>query len=104
MEYKNKVVKCAGEKVKINYVKRCENEEGQWIFGYKMGGSCCRLFISTQDEDGKDLDPDTIELTLRHELFHMILDRLYFDEAGSETLVEWLATATRELHKQGLTI
>jgi hypothetical protein len=61
--------------------------------------------ISTKSNDGRKLKAEEIEVTLRHELFHFILDVLQHRElSADEALVEWLANATLMLNKQGLTI
>ncbi len=60
--------------------------------------------IATKDENGNKLSKDVIETTLRHELYHVIFDSLYFNETENETLVEWLAKTTLILNKQGLKI
>lgn len=103
---KIKRCKLLNNRFKIVYKDSVIDEEGNWIFGRCVHcGSDATLEISTKDADGNQMDLETIEVTVRHELFHLILDSLYFTELSSnETLVEWLATATYELHKQGLSI
>lgn len=103
---KIKRAKLLNNRFKIVYKDRVENEDGDWIFGQcSTVGAETTIYISTKDKDGNDLDEETIDTTVRHELFHFILDSLYFTElSGNETLVEWLANATHELHKQGLSI
>lgn len=105
MDYRNKTFKLIGEKIKITYVDKCEDRDGKWIYGCVIRNGVNNVFISTKDEDGKDLDPEVVDLTLRHEIFHIILDRMCFhDESANESLVEWLASATRELYKQGVNV
>ena len=91
IEYKDKVI---------------TDDDDHWVYGITItdrGGAIIQ--ISTKDEDGDPLPKEQIEATLRHELFHFILDTLYFkEESTNETLVEWLASATHLLNKQGLNI
>lgn len=92
--------------VTIEYVDGATADDGHWIYGItKQDRGGAIIQISTKDEDGDPISNEQIEATLRHELFHFILDTLYFtEESANETLVEWLASATQLLHKQGLTI
>lgn len=103
---KNKTFKLMMRTVTVKYVDNVQSDNGDWIYGkVHWGGSKITIFISTKNEDGTELSDDVIEITLRHELFHLILDVLYFrDLSENETLVEWLANATFELKKQGLSI
>jgi len=103
---KNKKYKLLGTKLNVQYVKATLNEDGDWIFGKVINkADNITIQISTTDPDGNPISEEAMELTLRHELFHFILDQLYFTEISeNETVVEWLATATNELHKQGLSI
>lgn len=90
----------------VIYQERVEDEDGKWIFGKThFSKNDVEIYISTKDENGKKIDARNLEITLRHELFHYILDVLYFRECSqNETLVEWLAQATYCLNKQGLNI
>lgn len=90
----------------IIYQDRVEDECGEWILGKThFNANNGYIYVSTKDSEGKKLDKNTIDTTIRHELFHFILDVLYFrEQSRDETLVEWLANATHELNKQGLTI
>lgn len=103
---KNKTYKILTRTVKIQYEDSVHDDNGDWLYGkVHWCGSKITIFISTKNEDGEELGDDVIEATLRHELFHFILDILYFrDLSENETLVEWLANATMQLHKQGLPI
>lgn len=103
---KNKTYKLLTRTVKVEYMDSVHDDNGDWIYGkVQWNGSKITISISTKNEDGAELDEDVIETSLRHELFHLILDVLYFrDLSENETLVEWLANATFELKKQGLTI
>ena len=104
--YNNGIYNLLTTSVTIEYMDKVTAEDGHWIYGVTTqdrGGDIIK--ISTKDEDGDKLPPNVIEATLRHELFHFILDTLYFNnESGNETLVEWLASATQSLHEQGLNI
>ena len=92
--------------VSIEYRDSVLAEDGHWIYGVtKQDRGGAVILISIKDEDGDPISAEQIESTLRHELFHFILDTLYFtEESQNETLVEWLATATQVLNKQGLNI
>lgn len=106
MEYKDRTVTLLGQKISISFMKNVLAEDGSWLYGScnDYQGSITML-ISTHNSEGKALDKNTVDLTLRHELFHAIFDRLQMREySDNEILVEWLASATQELHKQGLTI
>ena len=90
----------------VIYKDKVENDEGCWVFGLThFDADDATIYISTKNANGKKLNKRSIEATLRHELFHFILDMLYFrEQSQNETLVEWLANATYELNKQGLKI
>lgn len=105
--FNNGVYKLLTTSLTIEYKDQVFDEtDGHWIYGattQDRGGAI--IHISTKDEDGDPLTNEVIEATLRHELFHFILDTLYFkNESANETLVEWLASATHGLNKQGLNI
>lgn len=91
----------------INYVDHIKSEENHSEYygqtTWKLGE--VNIKIATKDEDDKDLPQEVLDTTLRHELYHAILDKMYFrDESKNETLVEWLAQASAILNKQGLKI
>lgn len=107
MEFKTKTVTLAGDKIVIKFMDNVTTgDDNHWAFGTAEGkGDHVEIYISTLNSDGSPLSEAQIELTIRHELFHVIFDRLYmYEQSENETLIEWLAIATRELHKQGLTI
>lgn len=103
---KSKTYKLLGNTVRIEFRDKVTNDEGEWIFGEVVNsGSKSVISISTKDRYGEAMSDEEIDVTVRHELFHFILDTLYFTELSqNETLVEWLANATSELNKQGLNI
>lgn len=103
---KAKTYKLLSCTLRIEYRDAVTNDDGEWIFGETASfGNKTVIAISTKDKDGHPFTKAELEVTLRHELFHFILDTLYFTELSrNETLVEWLANATLELNKQGLTI
>lgn len=88
----------------VKYVDKVEFE-GRYIYG-QTRNELGKVYvdIATKDEKGNKLSKDVIETTLRHELYHVIFDTLYFKESENETLVEWLAKITLILNKQGLKI
>lgn len=106
MKQKTKTYKLLSMNLKVVYKDRVEDEQGYWKFGHVIYDANEALIeVSTVSEDGRKLSNDEIENTLRHELFHFILDTLYFrDLSTNESLVEWLAVATSSLNKQGLSI
>ena len=101
-----KKYKILDHRITIKYVEKDIIEEDHWIYGHtEWRANNVYIIISIKDDSGKDLTDDEIESTVRHELFHVILGILYFNqERDNETLVEWLAQATKILHKQGLSI
>lgn len=107
MELKAKKYKLLTTDIVVTYVDSVyDSDDDRWIFGRTVNeGNLARIEISTKYEDGRALPAETIAATLRHELFHVILDTLYFTElSANESLVEWLSTATLMLNKQGLAI
>lgn len=106
MKQKTKTYKLLSMSFKVVYKDRVEDEQGYWRFGQiTYDANEALIEISTMSEDGRKLSKDEIENTLRHEIFHFILDTLYFrDLSANESLVEWLANATLSLNKQGLSI
>lgn len=100
---KTKHYKLLDFRITVKYVDK-DYLEDHWIFGHtKYNANDILIVISTKTDDDKDLTEDEMNATLRHELFHVILAKLYFDDSN-ETLVEWLAQATQTLNKQGLNI
>lgn len=106
MKQKTKTYKLLSMNLKVVYKDRVEDGQGRWEFGHvAYNANEVLIEISTMSEDGRKLSEDEIEIILRHELFHFILDTLYFrDLSTNESLVEWLANATLILNKQGLSI
>lgn len=102
---KTKTYKLLDYRIKVHYVDKDEIE-GRWVFGHAhFNANDVNIYISTKNESGKQLSEGEMDTTLRHELFHAILGKLYFnDEEQNETLIEWLAQSASILHKQGLTI
>lgn len=106
MKQKTKTYKLLSMNLKVVYKDRVENEDGYWQFGLtSFDANNATIEISTTSNEGRKLTKEEIDTTLRHELFHFILDTLYFrDLSANESLVEWLAVATSSLNKQGLSI
>jgi len=101
---KTKKYKLLDYRITVKYVKRDSAEDGHWIYGHThYVANDILIVISTESESGKAFTEDELNITLRHELFHVVLAKLYFDDSN-ETLVEWLAQATQILNKQGLRI
>ena len=89
----------------VNYVDKIESDEC-FLYGQTTWHSnTIEINIALKTDNGVKFKKHELESTLRHELFHVILNALYFDELSkNETLVEWLAQSTKILHEQGLTI
>lgn len=106
MKQKTKTYKLLSMNFKVVYKDRVEDEKGHsWLGQVKYDSKEALIEVSTISPDGRKLSKDEIEGILRHELFHLILDTLYFkDLSANESLVEWLANATLTLNKQGLSI
>ena len=103
---KIKKYRLLNNRIKIVYKDKVLNEDGDWIYGIcKMNGSETVIQVSTLDKDGNPMPEEDIECTVRHELFHTILDSLYFSELSNRaTLVEWLASATTQRSKKSIKI
>lgn len=103
---KNKVLHLLDRTITINFVDNVTNEEGRWLFGItEQTASGFTIEVSTKSKEGKPLAKDAVMATLKHELFHCILDTMmYFQESSNESLVEWLAQASMILSKQGVKI
>lgn len=103
---KNKVLHLLDRTITINFVDNAIDEEGYWLFGItKQQAQDFTIEVSTKNKDGKPLAKDAVMATLKHELFHCILDTMmYFQESRNESLVEWLAQASMILSKQGVKI
>ena len=106
MKQKTKTYKLLSMNLKVVYKDRVEDEDGRWQFGHiDFDGNNVIIEISTISNEGRKITKEELDNTLRHELFHFILDTLYYrDLSTNETFVEWLATATATLNKQGLSI
>lgn len=85
-------IKLLGINVTIKYVKNIIEEDR-----YKLGltvwsGDKCTISIALEDQDGP-LSEECITRTLLHELVHLALGTLYYDEENkNEPLVEWLSS------------
>lgn len=100
-----KKLKLLDYKITIKYVEKDE-DDGEYVYGHThWDANHVTICISLKTMEGKPLTEEELNATLRHELFHVILHALYFEtESTNETLVEWLAQATKILHKQGVNI
>lgn len=106
MKQKTKTYNLLTYILKIVYKDKVEDSNGNWLCGQcNHDASNVTIELSTKSKDGRKLRAEEIEATLRHELFHFILDVLqYRSLSADETLVEWLTNATLILNKQGLSI
>lgn len=106
MKQKTKTYNPLTYTLKIVYKDKVEDSDGNWMYGQcNWDASNVTIELSTKSNDGRKLRAEEIEATLRHELFHFILDVLqYRSLSADEALVEWLANATLTLNKQGLSI
>lgn len=106
MKQKTKTYNLLTHTLKIVYKDKVEDSDGNWMYGQcNWDASNVTIELSTKSKDGRKLRAEEIEATLRHELFHFILDALqYRSLSADEALVEWLANATLILNKQGLSI
>lgn len=103
---RSKTCKLLERTIYIKYVDKVLNEDGDWRFAIcHYRGNKIYIEISLKDVDGNEFNDDELNTTLRHELYHAIFDiMMYFSESENESLVEWLAQATKILHKQGVEI
>lgn len=85
-------IKLLGINVTIKYVKNIIEEDR-----YKLGlttwsGDKCTISIALEDQD-RPLSEECITRTLLHELVHLALGTLYYEEENrNEPLVEWLSS------------
>lgn len=92
VKHSSKKIKLLGINVTIKYVKNIIREDM-----YKLGltawsGDKCTVSIALEDEDGP-LSEECITRTLLHELVHLALGTLYYEEENrNESLVEWLSS------------
>ena len=106
MEFKNRTFKFFGESWSIKFVDQAPLVEGQGEGAFN-GGTIVptkrTIYISTKWPNGKAIDKETIENTIRHELVHMIfLNGQYINCYDDEPLVEWTAKAIGQLIKSNL--
>lgn len=106
MKQKTKTYNLFTYTLKIVHKDKVEDPDGKWVYGQcHWDASNVTIELSTKSDDGRKLRAEEIEATLRHELFHFILDALQYRSLSTdEALVEWLANATLILNKQGLNI
>ncbi|WP_173431810.1 hypothetical protein [Sharpea azabuensis] len=96
-----------GSKITVEYMDCVISDDPEhWIYGHcREHGDKFTIQISLEDVDGKPMTKDSIERTLRHELFHVICSRgQYINVGDDEPLIEWLSLCTFTLNKQGLKI
>lgn len=103
---KTKKYKLLNQKIIVSYIDKDIKEDGSWIFGHThFSKNEAHVFISTKYEDDTEIPEDEIQLTLRHEIFHVLFYTLYYVDLGDdEHIVEWLAQAWTTLKKQKLEI
>lgn len=103
---KTKKYKLLNQKIIISYIDKDTKEDGSWIFGHtRFEKDEAHVFISTKYSDDTEVPEDVMQLTLRHEIFHVLFYTLYYDDLGdNEHIVEWLAQAWTTLKKQKLEI
>jgi len=87
----------------IKFVKKTQSKrDGHWIFGHSNIVKNT-VKVSINDDKGKPLDDETIQITALHELVHSILATgQYLEETQDEPMVEWIARSIRALYKQGV--
>lgn len=87
----------------IKFVKKTQSKrDGHWIFGHSNIMKKT-VKVSLNDDKGKPLDDETIQITALHELVHSILTTgQYLEETQDEPMVEWIARSIRALYKQGV--
>lgn len=87
----------------IKFVKKTQSKkDGHWIFGHSNIMKKT-VKVSINDDKGKPLDDETIQITALHELVHSILTTGQFlEETRDEPMVEWIARSIRALYKQGV--
>lgn len=87
----------------IKFVKKTQSKrDGHWIFGHSNIMKKT-VKVSINDDKGKPLDDETIQITALHELVHSILTTgQYLEETQDEPMVEWIARSIRALYKQGV--
>jgi hypothetical protein len=106
MEFKNRTFKFFGQVWSIKFVDHAPMTEGQVEGAFNNGviiPTERTIWISTKWPNGKAIDKETIENTVRHELVHMIfLNGQYLNCYDDEPLVEWTAKAIGQLIKSNL--
>lgn len=106
MEFKNRTFKFFGQVWSIKFVDHAPLTEGQEEGAFNNGvisPAKRTIWISTKWPNGKAIDKETIENTVRHELVHMIfLNGQYLNYYDDEPLVEWTAKAIGQLVKSNL--
>lgn len=106
MEFKNRTFKFFGQAWSIKFVDHAPIIEGQKEGDFNSGvitPTKRTIWISTKWPNGKAIDKETIENTVRHELVHMIfLNGQYLNCYDDEPLVEWTAKAIGQLIKSNL--
>lgn len=95
MEFKNRTFKFFGQSWSIKFVDHAPVLEDQADDAFN-GGVIMPLkrtiYISTKWPDGKPINKESIENSLRHELIHLIfLNGQYLSCYDDEPLVEWTA-------------
>ena len=92
VKHSSKKIKLLGINVTIKYVKNIIEEDGYKLGQTAWNGDKCTISIALEDEDGP-LSEECITRTLLHELVHLALGTLYYEEENrNESLVEWLSS------------
>ena len=104
---KRKEYELFGAKITVEYIDNVIMEDtNEWVYGRcREHGDKFTIQISLKDEDGKPMSKESLDVTLRHELFHAICFKGQYNNTGQdEPLMEWLALCTSTLNKQGIKI
>ena len=92
VKHSSKKIKLLGINVTIKYVKNIIREDMYKLGQTAWNGDKCTISIALEDEDGP-LSEECITRTLLHELVHLALGTLYYEEENrNESLVEWLSS------------
>lgn len=101
MKYKNFKFDLFGDTYKVIYKDKTFHKD-QYVLGQTNTVKNI-IYISTKDEDGKELPDSVILTTLYHEIFHAILFVGQYNSCGEdEPLVEWQARCLNALIKQNV--
>ena len=92
-----------GTTYKLVFTDKIENDDPDRFTWGDTDGRVHIIRIATKDINGKSISEDELDITIKHELMHVIFGEGQYSSCNTdEPLVEWCARCLHSFKKQGL--